>query len=119
MKRKDQEEILGLCDIIGMIAWLNLAVAVYLGTNVIDNEIASNIVIAFGVVMFIANHFSCVAIECKIGQYKCKECNHAHIPDDNDSIFSRKKGNSRYLRCPRCGKKTWHKKVLADEKIRK
>lgn len=55
-------------------------------------------------------------LEYLAGYYKCKKCGHVHFPESSGNvIFAPHIGWSRYIRCPNCNKKSWHKKVLTKE----
>lgn len=51
-------------------------------------------------------------IETETGYYKCKHCNHKYVPKYKDTYFAMHLGKTRYLKCPKCNKRSWNKKVL-------
>ncbi len=44
------------------------------------------------------------------GYYECKNCGHKHIPSFGAVFWALHMGTTRHLKCPNCGKRTWHKK---------
>ena len=54
-------------------------------------------------------------IEQKAGYYHCEECGNRYVPAFKSVIFAQHKGRTRYMRCPRCGKKSWQKKVICKD----
>ncbi len=54
-------------------------------------------------------------IEQVAGYYECKECGHRYVPDYKSVFWATHMGRTRKMRCPKCGKKTWQKKVLTKE----
>lgn len=54
-------------------------------------------------------------IEQVAGYYQCKECGHRYVPTFKAINIAPHMGRTRYIRCPKCGKKSWHKKVLTKE----
>lgn len=54
-------------------------------------------------------------IEQVAGYYECKNCHHRYMPAFKAVNLAPHIGRSRQLRCPACGKKAWHKKVLTKE----
>ena len=60
---------------------------------------------------FIGIHF-CIAIEKDVGYYECKHCHDKHIPSYKQIYGAMHMGRTRYMKCPKCGKKSWQKKVL-------
>ena len=53
-----------------------------------------------------------IKIEQKAGYYKCAECGHCYVPTFKSVFMSMHMGRTRYMACPKCGKKSWQKKVL-------
>ena len=51
-------------------------------------------------------------IEQTAGYYQCKECGHKYIPTFKSVFVSQHIGRTRKMKCPKCGKKSWQKKVL-------
>lgn len=58
-------------------------------------------------VMFIVS----VIIETKVGFYECGKCGHKYIPTYGQSINSIHMGRTKYMKCPKCHKRSWNKKV--------
>ena len=56
--------------------------------------------------------FLMVKIEQIAGYYECQKCHHKHVPGYWAANLAPHMGRSRYMKCPKCGKKSWQKKVL-------
>ena len=54
-------------------------------------------------------------IEQKAGYYVCAKCGHRYVPTYKSIFFAMHKGRTRYMTCPRCGEKSWQKKVLSKK----
>lgn len=65
-----------------------------------------------GFVLGFVGFFFCIIIEAKAGYYECEICHHKHIPKYSDIIWAVHMGRTRYIRCPKCNKKSWQKKVI-------
>ena len=50
--------------------------------------------------------------EEKAGYYECQECNHRYVPTYWQTNLAMHVGRTRYMKCPKCGKYSWQKKVL-------
>ncbi len=50
-------------------------------------------------------------IEWKAGWYECPLCHSRHVPSLAAMVFSPHMGRTRYLRCPKCAKRAWQRKV--------
>lgn len=53
-----------------------------------------------------------IRIEQVAGFYECQHCHHKYIPTYRSVLFAMHIGRTRYLKCPKCGKRSWNKKVL-------
>ena len=71
--------------------------------------------VAFTVAMILVVGFIAVGIEQKAGYYECKFCHHRYVPTYREVILAPHRGRDRYMKCPKCGKRCWQKKVLTDE----
>ena len=63
-------------------------------------------------VIFFISCFCALKFEVNNGTYKCKNCNHEIVPSYSEAFWSIHIVTTRYLKCPKCNKKTWHKKIL-------
>ncbi len=54
-------------------------------------------------------------IEQKAGYYVCAKCGHRYVPTYKSIFFAMHSGRTRYMTCPRCGEKSWQKKVLSKK----
>ena len=73
------------------------------------------VLIAFALVMIFAVAFIAVGIEQKAGYYECQKCGHRYVPTYWQTNLAQHAGRTRYMKCPKCGKRSWQKKVLAKE----
>ena len=71
--------------------------------------------IAFTMVMIFAVAFIAVGIEQKAGYYECQKCGHRYVPTYWQTNLAMHMGRTRYMRCPKCGERSWQKKVLIRE----
>ncbi len=73
------------------------------------------LIILFGVINLVIALCICFFIEAKVGFYKCKNCNHLYIPSFNQIIWSMHFGRTRYMKCPKCQKRSWNKKTIKNK----
>ena len=66
--------------------------------------------IAFAMILIVA--FIAVGIEQKAGYYECQNCHDRHVPTYWQTNLAPHMGRTRYMKCPKCGKYSWQKKVL-------
>ena len=71
--------------------------------------------IAFALVLIFTVAFIAVGIEQKAGYYECRNCGHRYVPTYWQTNLTQHVGRTRYMKCPKCGKRSWQRKVLAKE----
>lgn len=69
--------------------------------------------ILIGLAPFLAFAPFMIKIEQTAGYYECKECNNRYIPKYSSVFMSMHTGRTRYMKCPKCGKKSWQKKIIS------
>ena len=52
-------------------------------------------------------------IEKEAGYHECAKCHHKYKPTYKQTLFSMHMGWTKYMKCPKCGKKSWSKKRLS------
>ena len=65
-----------------------------------------------GLLQFIVCMMFALRIEQVAGYYECQKCGHRYVPGYAASLFAMHMGRTRYLRCPVCKERSWHKKVI-------
>lgn len=63
-------------------------------------------------VIFLIPCFYALKLEVSVGAYKCKNCGHEIVPTYTQALNAMHMGTTRYLKCPKCNKRTWCKKIL-------
>jgi DNA-directed RNA polymerase subunit RPC12/RpoP len=63
-------------------------------------------------VVFLIPCFYALKLEVSVGAYKCKNCSYEIVPTYSEALWAMHRGTTRYLKCPKCNKRTWCKKVL-------
>lgn len=66
-------------------------------------------------VVFLIPCFYALKLEVSVGVYKCKKCGHEIVPTYTQALNAMHLGTTRYLKCPKCNKRSWCKKVLNKE----
>lgn len=68
--------------------------------------------LAFGAAVVFATCFVGVRIEHDTGYYECPVCKKRYVPTMKAVVMALHSGTSRKMKCPYCGNKSYHKKVL-------
>ncbi len=66
-------------------------------------------------VVFLIPCFYALKLEVSVGAYKCKNCGYEIVPTYKQALNAMHRGTTRYLKCPKCNKRTWCKKVINKE----
>lgn len=103
------EIILGLTSIISFFIILLLSMYIIKEFNII---LVPTVLIILDFIIFLTVTFVAIYIEQKAGFYLCSKCNHQYIPTYRQTLFAMHRGRTRYMKCPHCKKRSWHKKVL-------
>ena len=98
---------------------INLAIIIFVviglaATFIEMSMLIRNIIFAVDLVMLILVGFFTLNILQKTGYYECQECKHQYIPRYTQMFFSMSgiTNTNWRMKCPKCKKKCWHKKVL-------
>ena len=63
--------------------------------------------------LFLIPCFYALKLEVSVGAYKCKKCGYEIVPTYMQALGAMHRGTTRYLKCPKCKKRTWCKKVVS------
>ena len=63
-------------------------------------------------VVFLIPCFYALKLEISVGAYKCNNCGYEIVPTYTQALNAMHRGTTRRLKCPKCNKRTWCKKVL-------
>ena len=63
-------------------------------------------------VVFLIPCLYALKLEVSVGAYKCKNCGYEIVPTYKEALGAMHRGTTRYLKCPKCEKRTWCKKII-------
>ncbi len=114
-KEEADKRLLKLEIVMGIIAVLPLVAAIVIVNIVPMEEWKGGLLVALCLLpLLIATPFA-LKIEQKAGYYECRKCGHKHIPKYSSVFWAMHINRTRYMRCPKCGKKSWQKKVISKD----
>lgn len=70
-------------------------------------------IICISTIIFLIAGFIALKFEVDAGYYQCKNCHHKFVPTYKSVFWAVHMGTTRYLKCPKCNKKSWAKKVMS------
>ena len=114
-KEDNDRRLLTLEWVIVILSCIVLFIPLVIANTVSMEEWIKHVIIIAGFVPFLIGMFFAVRIEQVAGYYECKHCKHRYIPTFRSVTFAIHMGRTRYMRCPKCNRKSWQKKVLTKE----
>jgi transcriptional regulator with XRE-family HTH domain/DNA-directed RNA polymerase subunit RPC12/RpoP len=106
------KKLLSLETVIGYMSSSAFLMMIFAASFAVTRTAWRIALIAVGCLIFIVGMVSCLKLEHDVGYYKCPECGATYVPTMKAVIFAPHIGRSRKMRCPYCGKRAYHKKVL-------
>ncbi|MBE6534772.1 MAG: helix-turn-helix transcriptional regulator [Ruminococcaceae bacterium] len=94
------------------ISLMVLLAGIFVAAFLIEEGIWQVVTILGLCVVFLIPCFYALKLEVSVGAYKCKNCGHDIVPTYSEALWAMHRGTTRYLKCPKCNKRTWCKKVL-------
>ncbi len=112
LKEEADKNLLTLEIVIGVVGVLFLFTNIFVASFVEMEDWLRVFLIVFGIIVFLIITLFALKIEQKAGYYECNNCHHKYVPRYSSVFMAMHVNRTRYMKCPKCGKKTWNKKVL-------
>lgn len=84
----------------------------FLAVNLLEEGVLLGIVISVSTIVFVIAAFIALKLEVDAGYYECRKCHHRFVPKYIEALIVPHVHTTRYLKCPKCNKRSWAKKVL-------
>ena len=107
--------VLRLEIVLGVLFIVVLYAIIFIASLIDASVIWRAVLIILGFVVCITGLHCCMVIEKNAGYYECEHCKHKHIPTMKQMYLSRHYGRTRYLKCPKCNKKSWQRKTVSKD----
>ena len=112
LKEERDKQLLTLEIFIGITSTIILLGSVLLVCWLELSKIPATILITLSSVIFAIGMGLALRIEQIAGYYECSNCHHKYIPTYQSVFWAKHINRTRKMKCPKCGKKTWNKKIL-------
>ena len=112
-KEKSDKRFLLFEIFLGVITSVAAIALVLVGAYVAVEEWLKILLITLGIVIAVLGGCIGLVIEHKAGYYKCNECGYTYVPKFINVFIAPHLGRSRFMKCPKCEKHTYHKKVVS------
>ena len=88
---------------------------IFLAVNTLEEGMLLGTIICISTIVFLIAGFIALKFEVDAGYYECKKCHHKFVPTYKKVMIATHIGTTRHLRCPKCHKKSWAKKVMTKD----
>lgn len=102
-------------NIIGFSSTLSFLIQVLVAVFFVKNTTAQILLFILAFAFLIIGVSFALKIEAETGYYECQKCHNKYVPKYSSVYFAMHLGTTRYMKCPKCGKKSWQKKVMSKE----
>ena len=89
-----------------------LFAGIFISAFLIPEGICQLITILGICILFLIPCFYALKLEVSVGAYKCKNCGYEIVPTYSEALWAMHRGTTRHLKCPKCNKRTWCKKII-------
>ena len=112
IKEEKDKQLLSLEYVIGFTASVSFLILIFIASYLEMETWLRILLIVVGIIIFAFGVGNALKIEQVAGYYECSDCHHKYVPTYQSVFWAPHMGRTRKMKCPNCGKKGWHKKVL-------
>ena len=118
-KEENDKRLLKMEIVIGLTTTLLLFAMIAIGTLLMTLEKPMwmfFVLYGLGIAQFIVCCVFALKIEQTAGYYECRKCGNRYVPSFSSVNLAMHMGRTRYMKCPKCGQRSWQKKVISRER---
>lgn len=115
-KEEADRRLLKMEIVIGLLSTLFLLAMIAVAALLEMHAGIRMVLIGVGFVQFIVAMAFAIRIEQTAGYYECGACGHRYVPGYASVILAMHVNRTRFMKCPKCGKRSWQKKVIEEKK---
>ena len=108
----NNKKLLSLEVVIGYISSISFMVLIFAASFAVTSSVWRMVMILIAAGIFVIGMLYCLRLEHDAGYYECPNCGKKYVPSMKAVIMAPHMGRSRRMKCPYCGKRGFHKKVL-------
>ena len=102
-------------NVIGFGSTISFLIQILVAVYFVKNTTAQILLFILAFAFLIIGVSFALKIEAETGYYECQKCHNKYVPKYSSVYFAMHLGTTRYMKCPKCGKKSWQKKVMSKE----
>ncbi len=112
-KEEEQNKKMMMCEwVIGTMSSVTFLVLIFVLSFAELNITIRITLFVLAFIIFIVGLSFALKIETETGYYECQKCHNKYVPKYKQVYFAMHYGTTRYMKCPKCNKRSWNKKVL-------
>lgn len=112
-KEENQNKKLMMYEyVIGYSSTVSFLILIFVSSFLVENTTAQVSLFILAFALLIIGVSFALKIETETGYYECQKCNHKYVPKYSKVYFAMHLGTTRYMKCPKCNKRSWQKKVI-------
>lgn len=112
-KEESDKKLLRIEILMGVLCILPLLISMIITFVIPLEEWIEGVIIGTSLIpLLIASPFA-LRIEQTAGYYECRKCKHRYIPTYKSVFVAMHVNRTRYMKCPKCKKYSWNKKILS------
>jgi transcriptional regulator with XRE-family HTH domain/DNA-directed RNA polymerase subunit RPC12/RpoP len=115
MKKQKEEadkRLLTLEIVMGVITLIMYLVLVMIASYIQMPDNTRLLIIIPSTLFVVIMCFVFLRIEQVAGYYECAKCHHKYVPTYSSVLWAMHINRTRYMKCPKCNKRSWQKKRL-------
>jgi len=113
LKQDREKQLMNLEIFIGILAAMVFLICAFVASFVNIENIYKILLVVLGLILFLVGCVICLRIEQTVGYYECKRCHYRYIPTYSNILYAMHIGRTRYMKCPKCHKYSWNRKVIS------
>lgn len=118
MKQETEKQyatLLQLEVVLGLVSTISAFIILFVMIYFISSKPLIIVLSIAAATIFLVGVMSCLKIEQVSGFYECDKCGHKYVPKYSAVFLARHIGRTRYMKCPKCGEKSWNRKVIVKD----
>ena len=116
LKQEKDKQLLNLEIFIGILVTVLFLGCVFVASYTNIKEIYKILIFIVGFILFFIGCSFCLKIEQSARYYECRKCHNKYVPKYSRVLYAMHINRTRYLKCPKCNKYSWNKKVISSDK---
>ena len=111
-KEESDKRLLTMEIVIGLLISIVFFALIFIASFVEMEDWLRITLIITGFIPFVIMIPFAIRIEQTAGYYECAKCHHKYIPTYSSVLWAPHINRTRYMKCPKCGVKSWNKKTI-------